>query len=161
MRLCTATTQVPRTWTVELRPQQGGPVLLCPQCAPGALPLPGTSSRSAALAHLAGHARGNALPAHLRTCRCQERGCRWHPRHRGCGGPVLLVLARERNGRIWRLTDACATCARATAHAAVVPDSVLGPRRPGRRALPVRQSEAGGQATAVGAACWKRSTTLL
>ncbi|MGW0316105.1 hypothetical protein [Streptomyces flavidovirens] len=131
------TPPVPRTWTVELRPQQHGPLLICPQCTPTTSPR-GTTARSAALAHLAHHARGAPLPHHLRTCQCHERGCRWHPRHRGCAGPVLLVLIRESGGRIWRLTDACAACAGATTDAAVVPDTVLA-----RAARPATTSEPG------------------
>ena len=116
---------VPRTWTIELRPQHGGPVLYCPRCSPGGQPLPASAARTAALAHLARHARSDTIPAHLRICQCHERGCRWHPRHRGCAGPVLLVLTREHGGRIWRLADVCAACAAATPHTAVVPDTVL------------------------------------
>ncbi|MGY5118013.1 hypothetical protein ACWC2H_19455, partial [Streptomyces sp. 900105755] len=56
---------------------------------------------------------------------------RWHPRHRGCAGPVLLALTQGRGGRAWRLADACAACAAATSHTAVVPDTQLGsPRSP-------------------------------
>jgi hypothetical protein len=116
---------VPRTWTVELRPQHGGPALYCPRCSPGGQALQATSARPAALAHLARHARSDALPTHLRTCQCHERGCRWHPRHRGCAGPILLVLTREHGGRTWRLADICAACAAATPHAAIVPETAL------------------------------------
>ncbi|WP_326647269.1 hypothetical protein [Streptomyces sp. NBC_01750] len=116
---------VPRTWTVELRPHRGGPVLYCPRCSPGGQALQATSARPAALAHLARHARSDTLPAHLRICQCHERGCRWHPRHRGCAGPIRLVLTREHGGRTWRLADICASCAAATPHAAVVPDTAL------------------------------------
>lgn len=125
MRLCTTHPMVRRTWTVELRPEKGGPVLHCPQCPPGSPPARGAASQ--ALAHLARHARHDALPQHLRTCQCHPHGCRWHPRHRGCSGPVLLVLTREHGGRLWRLADVCAACAAATTHAAVVPDTVLAP----------------------------------
>ncbi|WP_405773664.1 hypothetical protein [Streptomyces sp. NBC_00859] len=113
-----------RTWTVELRPHQGDCLLVCPHCTPdgGGFTLP--SARSAVLDHLARHARRDALAPHLRTCQCHERGCRWHPRHRGCAGPVLLVLARERGGRTWRLADTCTACAAATQYAAVVPEAV-------------------------------------
>ena len=114
MRLCTTRPPVPRTWTVELRPHHGGPVLYCPRCSPGGHALQATSARPAVLAHLARHARSDALPTHLRTCQCHERGCRWHPRHRGCAGPILLVLTREHGGRTWRLADTCAACAAAT-----------------------------------------------
>ncbi|MFJ7593369.1 hypothetical protein ACIQZO_39555 [Streptomyces sp. NPDC097617] len=117
MRLWTPDLAVQRMWTVELRPQ-----LTCPQCGPTAVHTHGATARSAALAHLAGHARLDALPLHLRTCQCHARGCRWHPRHRGCSGPVVLVLAREHGGRLWRLADACTHCAAATRDAAVVPE---------------------------------------
>lgn len=126
MRLCTTpTTTVRRTWTVELRPQHDGPALHCPHCPPRHRTAAGVSARSAALAHLARHARRDVLPSHLRTCQCHEDGCRWHSRRRGCDGPILLVLTCARSGRIWRLADTCAACARATAHAAVVPDRLL------------------------------------
>ncbi|OAH11721.1 hypothetical protein [Streptomyces jeddahensis] len=122
-------TTVRRVWTVELRPQSGGPLLACPHCPPQARPLEAASARSAALTHLAGHARADALPRHLRICQCRVRECHWHPRHRGCSGPVLLALTRDRNGRMWRLADACAACAAATSHTAVVPDTPLGTTR--------------------------------
>ncbi|EGE39458.1 hypothetical protein SACT1_7377 [Streptomyces sp. ACT-1] len=106
-------------------------MLHCPQRPPG------RRAASRALAHLAWHARQDVLPRHLRTCQCHSRGCRWHARHRGCSGPVLLVLTREDGGRLWRLADVCAACAAATAHPAVVPDTALTPTRPaepGKRA---------------------------
>ncbi|MGW7440204.1 hypothetical protein [Streptomyces sp. NPDC054849] len=123
MRLCTPHLTVRRTWTVELRPQPRGPQLACPQCGPTAARVKDATARSAVLAHLAGHARLAALPRHLRTCQCHERGCQWHPRHRGCAGPVVLVLTREQGGRLWRLTDACTNCAAATHDAAIVPET--------------------------------------
>lgn len=127
MRLCATGRTVRRTWTVELRPQRGGPVMACPACPTASRPLPlGTAAvRPAVVGHLADHARSDALPAHLRTCQCHARGCHWHPRHRGCSGAILLVLTCERGGRLWRLTDACTACARATAHSAIVPETAL------------------------------------
>ncbi|WP_406340580.1 hypothetical protein [Streptomyces sp. NBC_01578] len=132
MRLCTLRPQVRRTWTVELRPQQGGTVLYCALCAPRGHALAASAARPAVLAHLAHHARRDVLPPHLRTCQCHERGCRWHPRHRGCAGPILLVLTREHGGRLWRLADICAACAGATPGSAVVPDTAIAstPARP-------------------------------
>ncbi|MFG3370360.1 hypothetical protein ACGF0K_36090 [Streptomyces sp. NPDC048156] len=133
MRLCTASRTVPRTWTVELRPQRCGPELVCPRCRPvTASAKGGATARSVVLAHLARHARLDALPAHLRTCQCHERGCHWHPRHRGCSGPIVLALAREQGGRLWRLADVCTACAGATAHTAIVPEPRL-PGAPSRR----------------------------
>lgn len=125
MRLCTTHVRVRRIWSVELRPEAGGPVLVCPHCPRGPRPLAAGSARSAALAHLAQHARRDVLQPHLRTCQCHEQGCRWHPRHRGCSGSVRLMLMRAHGGRLWRLADACAACAAATAQAAVVPDALL------------------------------------
>lgn len=125
MRLRPACPTTPRAWTVELRSHAGGLALVCQQCPHGSGQITAASARAAALAHLARHARGNLLPLHLRICQCHERGCHWHPRHRGCAGPIRLLLAREHGGRLWRLADACSACAAATAQAAVVPDTVL------------------------------------
>ncbi|MGW0828693.1 hypothetical protein [Streptomyces sp. NPDC002845] len=129
MRLASTHATVQRIWTVELRPQPGGPALACPRCTLHTHPVQAASARSAALTHLARHARTDALPGHLRTCQCRARGCRWHPRHRGCSGPVLLALTCDRGGRAWRLADACAACAAAMSHTAVVPPTLLSPGR--------------------------------
>ncbi len=125
MRLRPARPTTPRAWTVELRPHAGGLALVCRQCPHASGQITAATARAAALAHLARHARGNLLPSHLRICQCHERGCHWHPRHRGCAGPIRLLLARGHGGRLWRLADACSACAAATAQAAVVPDTVL------------------------------------
>lgn len=125
MRLAGAHAAVRRIWTVELRPRTDGPMLVCPSCTAHASPLTASSARSAALAHLACHARADVLPAYLRSCQCRVQGCLWHPRRRGCAGPVLLALTRDRSGRTWRLADTCAACAAATSHTAVVPDTLV------------------------------------
>lgn len=125
MRLRTVCPQAPRVWTVELRRQSGELVLICQQCPQSGRLVAAEFARSAALAHLARHARGDLRASHLRTCQCHERGCRWHRRHRGCTGPIRLLLSCERGGRVWRLADACGACAAATAQAAVVPDTTL------------------------------------
>ena len=93
------------------------------------------------VAHLAGHARRDALPVYLRTCRCHEHGCQWHPRHRGCSGPIALVLTRESGGRLWRLADACSACARAIAHSAIVPETTGA--RPAKLSLPQSRERKG------------------
>lgn len=154
MRLARAHAPVRRIWTVELRPQTGGPLLACPhpRCA-AATPLSASSARSAALTHLARHARADVLPSHLRTCQCRARGCVWHRRHRGCAGPVLLALTRDRSGRTWRLADACSACAAVMSDTAVVPDTSLrpGPRCPASRArsAPPRPLHGPGERTRV------------
>lgn len=125
MRLRTTCPAMPRAWTVELRSHTSGLFLVCQQCPHEGGQVTAASARSAALAHLARHARGDLIPPHLRICQCHERGCRWHTRHRGCDGPIRLLLACERGGRVWRLADACSACAAATAQAAVVPDTAF------------------------------------
>ncbi|KUL27356.1 hypothetical protein [Streptomyces regalis] len=130
MRLRAPWPATPRAWTVELRSHTGGLVLVCQRCPHGGGPVTASSARAAALTHLARHARSDTLPLHLRICQCRERGCRWHGRHRGCAGPVRLLLAGEHGGRVWRLADTCTACAAATAHAAVVPDTALLAPRP-------------------------------
>lgn len=125
MKQRTVCLQGPRTWTVELRGQTGGLFLICQQCLQDGQRVTAESARSAALAHLARHARGDLRAPHLRICQCHERDCRWHRRHRGCAGPISLLLACERGGRIWRLADVCGACAAATDQAAIVPDTVL------------------------------------
>ncbi|MGV9941166.1 hypothetical protein [Streptomyces sp. NPDC003401] len=131
MRLRTPCPATARAWTVELRSHSGTITLVCPSCPHGGGRVSARSARAAALAHLARHARTDLRAAHLRICQCHERGCRWHPRHRGCAGPVRLLLAQERGGRMWRLADACTACAAATEQAAVVPDTLLvSPQRP-------------------------------
>ncbi|WP_254642913.1 hypothetical protein [Streptomyces sp. BV333] len=131
MRLRTPCPATARAWTVELRSHPDGITLVCLHCPHDNSHVSPTSARAAALAHLARHARTDLRASHLRICQCHERGCRWHPRHRGCAGPVRLLLSRERGGRVWRLADACTACSAATEQAAVVPDTMLAsPQRP-------------------------------
>lgn len=125
MRLRTPCPAPPRAWTVELRPHFDGLLLACRQCPHAPRRVTAATARHAALTHLARHAHTDLRPPHLRICQCHEHGCRWHPRHRGCTGPVRLLLTREHGGRLWRLTDACAACAAVTTQAAVVPDTAL------------------------------------
>jgi len=144
MRLSTHET-VQRIWTVRLHPQPGGPLLSCPQCTLNGYRLSAASARSVALTHLARHARRDVLPRHLRTCQCRARSCSWHPRHRGCAGPVLLALTCDRSGRVWRLADACAACAAATTNTAVVPDTLLAAARVRRAGPAARPSHGPGE----------------
>lgn len=125
MRLRTPCPATPRAWTVELRSQGDVITLVCPHCPHDGVRINPASARAAALTHLALHARTDLWAPHLRICQCHERGCRWHQGHRGCAGPIRLLLARERGGRVWRLADACTACAAATKQAAMVPDTML------------------------------------
>ncbi|MDT0382436.1 hypothetical protein RM572_27130 [Streptomyces sp. DSM 42041] len=112
-----------RVWDVAVQVHHDKPRLICAQCGQ----LPQTEDfpiiRTSVLAHLADHARSEHLAAYLRICRCAERGCRWHPRHRGCAGPVSLTLTRHGHGRMWRLADTCLACTAATPHTAPVPET--------------------------------------
>ncbi|SFL67904.1 hypothetical protein [Streptomyces pini] len=111
-----------RIWTVTINPHPDGPVLHCLVC--GLLPRStGMPPRRAAVAHLRDHDRRAPLAPHLRICQCREDGCRQHPRHRGCDGPLLLLVACDLRGRTWRLADTCHACAAVTAHSAPVPES--------------------------------------
>ena len=140
MEFGTMQQEVHRTWTIEIRPHTSATATVCNRCGPLPPPTVGAGTRRAALVHLAWHLRIDALAAHLRTCQCGEHGCRWHVRHRGCNGPVVLVLTRCDGGRLWRLADTCRACAIAIDRGAVVlePES---PDRAGRR-LPHREPEA-------------------
>ena len=119
----TTTHPVRRTWTVEIRPEAHGQHLVCQHC--DTTPIGAGASEvwaTAARHHLAYHARAEPLAPHLRTCQCGEHACRWHPRHRGCDGPLVLLLARDYSGRLWRLADTCHACATVIPHSAVVPE---------------------------------------
>lgn len=144
MRLRTPCSAAARAWTVELRSHPGGITLVCRHCPLGGGRVAPASARAAALAHLARHARADMRATHLRICQCRECGCRWHARHRGCAGPVRLLLAREHGGRLWRLADACTACAAATEQAAVVPDTLLVSPHQRRGAARRRQRRARG-----------------
>ncbi len=100
----------------------------------------GRRAPQAALEHLGQHAAAEPLPAYLRTCRCHAHRCAWHPRHRGCDGPVALTVFRSRGGATWQLADTCAACARTIPHAAQLPQCP-GPE-PSRHRVPVRPSTA-------------------
>ncbi|WP_237896032.1 hypothetical protein [Streptomyces sp. NBU3104] len=125
-----AVAQPRRSWTVRLSPDPGAGVVTCSHCPAPSLHPQRPWTRSEVLAHLAQHARQDALPDHLRVCRCGENGCGWHRRHRGCDGPVRLALSSARAGRTWRLSDMCATCAAAAVDTVLVPRTVTALQRP-------------------------------
>lgn len=129
---CSATARMHRRATFPSRRHHS----LLPALPAGRSPRSAPRPPAAALAHLARHARTEMRAAYLRICQCQERGCRWHAHHRGCVGPIRLLLARDCGGLVWRLTDACTPCAAATEQAAVAPDTKLLSSHQPRRAAP-------------------------
>lgn len=114
-----------RTWAVTIHPHCGELMLRCTACGPLSRPSSTSPMRRMVLTHLAGHASRAPLLPHLRTCRCREDGCLRHPRHRGCDGPLLLLLTRDPRGRVWNLADTCRACATVTPHSARVPETSL------------------------------------
>ncbi len=112
-----------RTWRVEILTDFRGRGLLCDHCGPVSIIAGPPGFHARVVTHLADHAHDESLAYHLRTCQCGEHACRWHPRHRGCDGPLVLLLARDHSGHLWRLADTCRACAAVTAHAAVVTES--------------------------------------
>lgn len=131
-------TPVPqRAWQVDLSPT--GERIRCTAAhCHGPTRAVGQGAHEAALAHLAHHARTEPLAEHLRTCRCHAHGCTWHPRHRGCAGPITLVVFRRHHGRTWHLADTCTACAHAIPHAAEVTPVPDFPEADGTR--PTRRS---------------------
>jgi hypothetical protein len=123
-----------RSWTVEVRSRHVG----CRDARCTGPLMTASGVRVAALAHLAWHARTERLPDHLRTCECRAHGCTWHPRRRGCDGPIALGLFRRDADRSWHLSDVCHGCLKAIPQAARVPETPAGtapppaplPRRP-------------------------------
>jgi hypothetical protein len=138
-----APTMPVRAWRVDLNPDRTRWSCTAPGC-PGE-DLGPRRAPQAALGHLAGHAAAERLAPHLRTCRCHARGCAWHPRHRGCDGPVALVVFRQHGGRTWQLADACTACTRAIPHAAQLPplpEPTAGCPRGIDQAVPVKRDPA-------------------
>lgn len=121
-----------RAWQVTIGPDARRLACTAPNCpAATGVDIVGRSAQQAALGHLAAHAQHEPLDEHLRTCRCHAHGCTWHPRHRGCTGPIQLTVFRQRRGRAWHLADTCTGCAHLIPYAAAVPDPspATGPRR--------------------------------
>lgn len=113
-----------RAWQVSIRPDARRLACTAPGCpAATGVDITGRPAQQAALDHLAAHAQHEPLDEHLRTCRCHAHSCTWHPRHRGCTGPIQLTVFRQHHGRSWHLADTCTGCARSIPHAAQVPDT--------------------------------------
>ncbi|MEW2071198.1 hypothetical protein [Streptomyces sp. NPDC007346] len=122
-----------RAWMVRLDPADRGGAAVrvsCsrPACAPQVLPSAAVG-RTAAVAHLATHLRAASGPRAEAYCACRAEECHTHVRSDGprdrapasrCGGPVVLAVISDRQGRWWRGLECCARCAAAHPSAKVV-----------------------------------------
>ncbi|WP_411082950.1 hypothetical protein [Streptomyces sp. cmx-18-6] len=106
-----------------------------PACAPRLLPS-AAAGRAAAVAHIKTHLQAAAEPRAGAFCVCKAEDCRLHiqpagPRDRGtpwrCGGPVVLAVISDRQGRWWRAMECCARCAAAHPSAKIVATATGGP----------------------------------
>ncbi|MFZ4282216.1 hypothetical protein [Streptomyces rhizosphaericola] len=140
-----------RAWMVRLDPADRGGTAVrvsCgrPGCAPQVLPSAAVG-RTTAVAHLATHLRAASGPRPEAYCACRADDCHTHvrtdgPRDRApasrCGGPVVLAVINDRQGRWWRALECCARCAAAhpsakvvaTAPAVAAPSAALAPGVP-------------------------------
>ena len=127
----------PRIWTVDIRTRNGTPAAECRTCGQVRDHGGGTTTvRRTVISHLAGHARRDLTPDHLRTCQCGHRGCPWHRPHRGCSGSIRLALTVDAASRRWRLADLCHQCCQATAGTTSVPHPPPSTARPASAADP-------------------------
>lgn len=125
-----------RRWTVRLDAAGRGSAAVRISCSRPACDeqrLPSAAvGRAAAIAHLKAHLR--AAPA-LRArayCACRAEGCHTHLPDTGrharaepwrCGGPVVLAVITDREGRWWKAMECCSRCAAATPGAKTVATS--------------------------------------
>jgi hypothetical protein len=120
--------QVPgRRWTVRLNAAGRGSAAVrvsCsrPACADQRLPS-AAAGRAAAIAHLKAHLRAAPTPRAGAYCACRAEGCHTHLPDTGrparaepwrCGGPVVLAVITDREGRWWQAMECCSRCAAAT-----------------------------------------------
>ncbi|WP_338686140.1 hypothetical protein QD712_35825 [Streptomyces acidiscabies] len=121
-----------RRWTVRLDPVgRGGVVRVScsrPACAEQRFPT-AAEGRAAAVAHLKAHLRAAPAPRDGVYCACRADGCRTHmpavgrnPRAEPwrCGGPVVLAVVTDREGRWWQAMECCSRCVAATPGARTV-----------------------------------------
>ncbi|MEV7309588.1 hypothetical protein AB0N67_25460 [Streptomyces microflavus] len=122
-----------RAWTVRLdAADRGGATVRVscsrPACTPQVLPT-AAAGRTAAVAHLATHLRAASGPRPEAYCACRAEECHTHirdagPRERAvpsrCGGPVVMAVINDRQGRWWRALECCARCAAAHSSAKIV-----------------------------------------
>ncbi|MGW4823704.1 hypothetical protein ACWEP4_33360 [Streptomyces sp. NPDC004227] len=116
-----------RRWTVRLDAAGRGSAAVrisCsrPACTEQRLPS-AAAGRAAAVAHLKAHLRAAPGPRAGAYCACRADGCHTHlpdtDRHARaepwrCGGPVVLAVIADREGRWWQAMECCSRCAAAT-----------------------------------------------
>ncbi|GGZ90026.1 hypothetical protein ACFOOM_08595 [Streptomyces echinoruber] len=137
-----------RRWTVRLDAVGRGSAAVrisCsrPACAEQRLPS-AAAGRAAAIAHLKVHLRAAPAPRAEAYCACRADGCHTHLPDTGrqaraepwrCGGPVVLAVISDREGRWWQAMECCSRCAAATPGAKTVATSQTpGPQTAGRPA---------------------------
>ncbi|MFE5717896.1 hypothetical protein [Streptomyces erythrochromogenes] len=92
-----------------------------PACAEQRLPS-AAAGRAAAVAHIKAHLRAAPAPRATAYCACRLAGCHTHLPDTGrprtepwrCGGPVVLAVVTDREGRWWQVMECCSRCAAAT-----------------------------------------------
>ncbi|MFC9925900.1 hypothetical protein [Streptomyces sp. NPDC127190] len=146
-----------RRWTVRMDPVGRGSATVrvsCsrPACAEQRLPS-AAAGRAAAAAHLRAHLRAAPAPRAGAYCACRAEGCRAHLSDAGrhpraepwrCGGPVVLAVLSDKEGRWWQALECCSRCAAATPGARTAAVSgAPGPRTGDRPAAPTTSPGAG------------------
>ncbi|MFE4861182.1 hypothetical protein [Streptomyces sp. NPDC056670] len=132
-----------RTWTVRLDAAGRGSAAVrvsCsrPACVPERLATT-AAGRTAAVAHLKAHLKAMAGPRAQAFCVCKAEYCHLHTParlderpERGVpwrfGGPVVLAVVTDREGRWWRAMECCSRCAAATPGATTVATAPPPPR---------------------------------
>ncbi|MFF1561023.1 hypothetical protein [Streptomyces sp. NPDC058279] len=115
-----------RRWTVRLDAAGRGSTAVRISCSrPGCVEqrLPSAAvGRAAAVAHIKAHLRAAPAPRPTAYCACRLDDCRTHLPNTGrprtepwrCGGPVVLAVVTDREGRWWQVLECCSRCAAAT-----------------------------------------------
>ncbi|RPK56099.1 hypothetical protein [Streptomyces sp. ADI95-17] len=116
-----------RRWTVRLDAagrSSAAVRISCsrPACTEQRLPS-AAAGRAAAVAHLKAHLRAAPAPRAGAYCACKQESCHTHLPDTGrhtraepwrCGGPVVLAVITDREGRWWQAMECCSRCAAAT-----------------------------------------------
>ncbi|MEU7021053.1 hypothetical protein ABZ990_10420 [Streptomyces sp. NPDC046203] len=134
-----------RRWTVRLDAAGRGSAAVrisCsrPACAEQHHPSAAVG-RAAAIAHIKAHLRATPAPRAGAYCACRAADCHTHLPDSGrhgraepwrCGGPVVLAVITDREGRWWQAMECCSRCAAAIpgAKTAATSQAPQAPERP-------------------------------